>query len=546
MAKDIFYGADARLRLRAGIDKLANAVKSTLGPKGKNVIIDNGHFDPIVTKDGVTVAKHVDLKDRYEKAGARLVRNVASKTNDEVGDGTTTSTLLAQELIRLGFKAIEDSPFPLDVHALRQGMSEAVEEVVRSLNAQKVDLGGDGELLRRVATISANNDPETGNLIADLMGKVGKDGVVTTEESQGLGIETSFVEGVQIDRGWVSPYMVTNADRMQAVHENVKILITDQRLTSGQDVISIYEKMAQAGTKKLVIVADDISGDALATIVVNRMKGQFDCVAVRAPGFGDVRSNMLRDLAILTGGVFLTEAIGRKLESLSPDELGEAKKVIVEKDKTTFIGGRADQHEVGERVAEVRTLLEKVTSEYDREKLHDRLAMLQGKVALIKVGAATQAEMEERKFLIEDAISATKAALENGIVPGGGTALLVSGADLDAVAFTDAGGAASESRAIGRRIVRDALATPFSTIVRNAGKDASALLRDLEARLRAGSRKAGYDAKAEEFCDDMVASGIVDPLKVTVATIVNALSAASLILTTECLMSEEPEEKPKR
>jgi len=493
-----------------------------------------------VTKDGVTVAREIDLRDRYAQAGVLIVREAASKTNDDVGDGTTTSTLLAQEIIRLGYRAISDSRFDVDVHAMREGMLEATDEVCRSIDAQKKEvLVSDVETLTSVATISANNDAATGKLIADLMAKVGKDGVVTVEESQGTGIETEFVEGVQLDRGWVSPYMVTNQERMEAVHENVKILITDRRLTGMQDILAVMEKASKAGIKKLVVIAESVEGDALATAVVNRMRGAFDLVAVRAPSFGEDRKAMLQDLAILTGGIFVSDDIGRKLENIEPDELGEAAKVVVGKDKTTVIGGRADKTEVEGQIAKVRSLLEKAESEHDREKLSARIAMLQGKIALIKVGATTESEMKERKYLIEDALNATKSALEGGIVAGGGTALLVAKRHLAGVAWVHD----SASRRIGREVISASIETPFLTIARNAGKDASAVLTAVSELLDGEFPSAGYDAKKDEYEKDMVGAGIVDPAAVTKAALQNAVSAASLILTTDCFISEEPDKK---
>src|SRR3990167_2460625 len=540
MARDIFYGEEARAKLRAGVDKLANAVKSTLGRKGRNVIILKGPFRPTVTKDGVTVAREIDLRNRYEQAGVLIVREAASKTNDDVGDGTTTSTLLAQEIIRLGYRAISDSRFDVDVHAMREGMLEATDEVCRSIDAQKKEvLVSDVETLTRVATISANNDAATGKLIADLMAKVGKDGVVTVEESQGTGTETEFVEGVEPDRGWVSPDMVTNQERMEAVHENVKILITDRRLTGMQDILAVMEKASKAGIKKLVVIAESVEGDALATAVVNRMRGAFDLVAVRAPSFGEDRKAMLQDLAILTGGIFVSDDIGRKLENIEPDELGEAAKVVVGKDKTTVIGGRADKTEVEGHIAKARSLLEKAESEHDREKLSARIAMLQGKIALIKVGATTESEMKERKYLIEDALNATKSALEGGIVAGGGTALLVAKRHLAGVAWVHD----SASRRIGREVISASIETPFLTIARNAGKDAAAVLTAVSELLDGDFPSAGYDAKKDEYEKDMVGAGIVDPAAVTKAALQNAVSAASLILTTDCFISEEPDKK---
>ncbi len=541
MAKQVFYGDDARLRLKAGVDKLADAVKATLGPKGKNVVIARGYGAPIVTKDGVTVAKEIDLADKTEQMGAELVREAASKTNDSVGDGTTTATLLAQELIALGFDKIKSARFEVDVHAMRAGMQDYVEQVAKNLDAQAEQIAGNRDRIAQVATISANNDEETGNLLADLMMKVGKDGVVTVEESQGVGTETEHVEGMQFDRGYVSGYMVTNPERMEAVFNDAHLLITDKKISSIQELLPVLEKVAATGRKEVVIVAEDVDGEALTTLVVNKLRGAFSALAVKAPGYGDRRKEMLKDIAVLTGGRVVSDEVGLKLEHVELGDLGRASRVSATKDKTTIVGGKGSEEDIKARIAEIRNELEAATSDFDKEKLQERLAKLTGGVAVIKVGAATESEMKEKKYLIEDAVNATKAALEAGIVAGGGSALLRAKVELGEEKAADASSAAA-SRLLGREIVATVLESPMMQIAKNAGKNGLDIVAAVAAKMK-DAKRAGYDAKTETFVDDMLAAGVVDPLKVTRNALQNAVSVAVMFLTTEAVVSELPEKK---
>lgn len=541
MSKQIFYGDEARLKLKAGVDKLANAVKATLGPKGKNVVIARGYGTPIVTKDGVTVAKEIDLSDKTEQMGAELVREAASKTNDSVGDGTTTATLLAQDLINLGFEKIKNSRFEVDVHAMRSGMQEYVEEVSKNLDAQAEQIAGNRDRIAQVATISANNNEEVGNLLADLMMKVGKDGVVTVEESQGVSIETEHVEGMQFDRGYVSAYMVTNAERMEASYNDAHILITDKKLSSIQELLPILEKVAATGRKEVVIIAEDVDGEALTTLVVNKLRGAFNVLAVKAPGFGDRRKEMLKDIATLTGGKVIMDELGLKLESVEIEDMGRASRVTATKDKTTIVGGKGNEQDIQKRIAEIKSELANATSDFDKEKLQERLAKLTGGVAVIKVGASTEAEMKEKKFLIEDAVNATKAALEAGIVAGGGSALLRAKVELGENKFADASSVAA-SKHVGREIVALVLESPMLQIAKNAGKNGLDIVTSVAAKMKT-SKRAGYDAKSETLVDDMLVAGIVDPVKVTRNALQNAVSVAVMFLTTEAVVAELPEKK---
>src|SRR5688572_15411280 len=541
MPKQIFYGDDARLRLKAGVDKLADAVKATLGPKGKNVVIARGYGTPIVTKDGVTVAKEIDLAEKTEQMGADLVREAASKTNDSVGDGTTTATLLAQELISLGFERMKSSRFEVDVHAMRAGMQDYVEQVSKNLEAQAEQIAGNRDRIAQVATISANNDEEVGNLLADLMMKVGKDGVVTVEESQGVGIETEHVEGMQFDRGYVSGYMVTNNERMEAVFSDAHLLITDKKISSIQEILPLLEKVAATGRKELVIVAEDVDGEALTTLVINKLRGAFNVLAVKAPGYGDRRKEMLKDIAVLTGGKLVTDEVGLKIENVELADLGRASRVSATKDKTTIVGGKGAEGDIKARIDEIRYELDAATSDFDKEKLQERLAKLTGGVAVIKVGAATESEMKEKKFPIEDAVNATKAALESGIVAGGGSALLRAKVELGDDKASDASSVAA-SRHVGRAIVADVLESPMMQIAKNAGKNGLDIVTSVAAKM-GSNKRAGYDAKSETFVDDMLADHIVDPVKVTRNALQNAVSVAVMFLTTEAVVAELPEKK---
>ncbi len=542
MAKQIFYGEEARMRLKAGVDKLADAVKATLGPKGKNVVLAKGYGAPAVTKDGVTVAKDIELSDKVENMGAELVREAASKTNDLVGDGTTTATLLAQELISLGFEKIKTSRFEVDVHAMRAGMQEYSEEVMANLDKQAEQIAGSKDRIAQVATISANNNEEVGKLLSELMMKVGKDGVVTVEESQGVGIETEHVEGMQFDRGYVSGYMVTNAERMEAVFNDASILITDKKISSIQEILPLLEKVAQSGRKELVILAEDVDGEALATLVVNKLRGAFSALAVKAPGFGDRRKEMLKDIAILTGGKVVTEELGLKLDKVELEDLGRATRVAATKDKTTIVGGKGAEADIKKRISEIKNELANTDSDFDKEKLQERLAKLTGGVAVIKVGAATESEMKEKKYLIEDAVNATKAALEAGIVAGGGSALLRAKHETWKTVSGEASSVVA-SRQAGREIIAAVLESPMMQIARNAGKNGRDIVTAVHAKMKESKARAGYDAKNEKFEDDMIKAGIIDPVKVTKNALQNAVSVATMFLTTEAVVSDIPEKK---
>jgi len=545
MAKDIFYGEDSRLKLKSGLDKLADAVKVTLGPKGKNVVLDRGFGAPTVTKDGVTVAKEIELKDKAENMGAELVREAASQTNDSVGDGTTTATLLVQDIVNLGFQMIEGARFEVDVESMRSGMQETLAAVLANLDTQAEQIEGSQERIAQVATISANNDEEVGKLLAELMVKVGKDGVVTVEESQGVGIETEHVEGMQFDRGYVSPYMITNAERMEASFNDAHILITDKKVSSIQELLPTLEKLAQAGTKELVIIAEDLDGEALATLVVNKLRGAFSALAVKAPGFGDRRKEMLKDIAVLTGAKVISEEVGLKLDKVEVEDLGRASRVTATKDKTTIVGGKGSEEEIKKRISEIKNAFLNTDSDFDREKLQERLAKLSGGVAVIKVGAATETEMKEKKYLIEDAVNSTKAALESGIVAGGGSALLRAKYEVSKNAQAPQGSSESvvRSKAVGRDIIMTVLESPMLQIAKNAGKNAVDILNAVASKMAEQKVNAGYDAKNEVVADDMFKAGIIDPVNVTKSALQNAVSVASLILTTDAVVAESPKEE---
>jgi chaperonin GroEL len=530
MAKKITYGEEARHAILRGVNKLADAVKVTLGPKGRNVVIEKKFGSPTITKDGVTVAKEIELKDELENAGAQMVREVASKTSDTAGDGTTTATVLAQAIYREGIKNVTAGANPMD---LKKGIEIAVRAAVESID--KLAKPVEGKDIAHIGTISANNDEEIGTIIAQAMEKVGKDGVITVEEARGLDTVLEVVEGMQFDRGYLSPYFVTDPERMEVVLENAKILIYEKKISSMKDLLPILEQVARQG-KPLLIVAEDIEGEALATLVVNKLRGTLNVAAVKAPGFGDRRKAMLEDIAILTGGKLISEDIGVKLESVKFEDLGDAKRVAIDKDNTTLVTdtddkGRKDQ--IAGRVKQIRTQIDDTTSDYDREKLQERLAKLVGGVAVIKVGAATETEMKEKKARVEDAMHATKAAVEEGIVPGGGVALL------RAVEAVNAVKAEGDVRT-GVNIIRRALEEPFRQIVLNAGGEPSVLLNDVKAKGGAW----GYDARNDKMTD-MLADGIIDPAKVTKQALLNASSIAGLMLTTEALVSEIKEDDKK-
>ncbi|MEK9182912.1 MAG: chaperonin GroEL [Patescibacteria group bacterium] len=526
MAKQILFNEQARQALKKGVDILANAVKITLGPRGRNVVLDKSYGSPTITKDGVTVAKDIELPDKFENMGAELVKEVASKTNDVAGDGTTTATLLAQSIINEGFKNVAAGANPL---ALKRGIEKAVAAVVEELK-NNISKPVKGEEIMNVASISAN-DAEIGSVIAKAMKEVGENGVITVEESQSFGIETEVVKGMRFDKGYVSPYMITNVDAMKAEYSDAQILITDKKISSVDEILPLLEKVAQTGRKELVIIADEVDGQALATFVVNKLRGTFNVLAVKAPGFGDRRKEMLQDIAILTGGKLISEDIGLKLDGVALEDLGRADKIISTKDHTTVVGGKGDENEVKNRVAQIKKLIEQTDSEFDREKLQERLAKLSGGVGVIKVGAATETEMKEKKHRIEDAVAATKAAVEEGIVPGGGVALLRARQVL-------AGLKLEGDEKIGANILFRALEEPVRQIAENAGKDGSVVAEEVKKLTGA----MGYNAETDKY-EDMIISGIVDPTKVTRTALQNSASIASMFLTTEAVVTDIPEKK---
>ncbi|MBI4281161.1 chaperonin GroEL [Candidatus Uhrbacteria bacterium] len=529
MAKQILFDEHARHALKHGVDKLANAVKVTLGPKGRNVVLDRGFGAPTITKDGVTVAKEIDLPDKFENIGAELVKEVASKTNDVAGDGTTTATLLAQAIIGEGLKNVTAGANPM---ALRRGIEKGVEAVVAELRG-KISKPISGEEIAQVASISAN-DPEIGKVIAQAMKEVGDDGVITVEESQSFGIQTEVVKGMRFDKGYVSPYMITNAERMEAEYNEPYLLITDRKISSVQDLLPILEKVAQVGKKEIVMIAEDVDGEALATLVVNKLRGTFQSLAVKAPGFGDRRKEMLEDIAVLTGGRVISEDVGLKLESVRLEDLGQARRVVSTKEFTTIIEGKGNPEHIKDRVAQIKKQIGETESEFDREKLTERLAKLAGGVAVIKVGAATEVEMKEKKHRIEDAVSATKAAVEEGIVPGGGVALLRSRGALDHLEIDG-------EEMIGVAILRRALEEPMRQIAENGGKDGAVVVE--EVKKLAGN--VGYNAATDVY-EDLVAAGIIDPTKVTRFALQNAASVAAMLLTTEAAVTDLPEKKEEK
>ena len=525
-SKHIYYDTEARTKLRKGVDKLANAVRVTLGPKGRNVVIDKKFGAPTVTKDGVTVAKEIELEDSVENMGAQMVREVASKTSDNAGDGTTTATLLAQAIVREGIKNVTAGANPMD---LKRGIDASVLKVVEALKKLSRDVENQQEIAQ-VGTISANNDKEIGNLIADAMEKVGKDGVITVEEAKGLETTLEVVEGMQFDRGYLSPYFVTNAESMEAELENPYILIHDKKISTMKDLLPILEKTAQSG-KPLLIIAEDIEGEALATLVVNKLRGTLKVCAVKAPGFGDRRKAMLEDIAILTGGTVISEEKGFKLENATISYLGTAKKVNIDKDNTTIVEGAGKGDDIKKRINEIKMQIEKTTSDYDREKLQERLAKLSGGVAVLEVGAATEVEMKEKKARVEDALHATRAAVEEGIVPGGGVAFLRA-----MKAIEDFKGE-NEDQTIGVSIVLKALEEPLRQIVNNTGLEGAVVLQ----KVLDGKDDFGFNAQTEQY-ENLYKAGVIDPTKVTRMALENAASVAALLLTTEAVVVEKPED----
>ncbi len=527
-AKELLFNSDARSKLKKGVDALADAVKVTLGPKGRNVVIDKKFGSPTVTKDGVTVAKEVELSDPIENMGAQMVKEVATKTSDLAGDGTTTATVLAQAIYREGLKNVTAGANPME---LKRGIDKAVETVIEELKKLSTPSAGKKEIAQ-VGTISANNDAEIGKLIADAMEKVGKDGVITVEEAKGLETTLETVDGMQFDRGYLSPYFVTDPEKMEAVLEDAYLLIHDKKISAMKELLPVLEKIAQTG-KPLLIIAEDVEGEALATLVVNKLRGTLKVCAVKAPGFGDRRKEMLVDIAKLTGGKVISEEVGFKLENAVLADLGRAKRVVIDKDNTTVVDGRGKDEDIQGRIAEIKVAIDKSTSDYDREKLQERLAKLSGGVAVIHVGAATETEMKEKKARVEDALHATRAAVEEGIVPGGGVALLRAQAALEKVKGT-------EDEKIGVDIIRRSLEEPIRMIAQNAGVEGSIIV----AKIRESKdRTFGYNAATDEF-EDLVKAGVIDPTKVTRTALQNAASIAGLLLTTECVVVERKEDKP--
>ncbi len=527
-AKDIKYSEEARKQILTGVEKLAAAVKVTLGPKGRNVMIEKKWGAPTVTKDGVTVAKEIELKDPFENMGAQMVREVASKTSDVAGDGTTTATVLAEAIFKEGMKNVTAGA---NAMALKRGIEKAVDEVVEYLRSISEEVT-DKKEIEQVATISANNDAEIGQIIAEAMDKVGKDGVITAEEGKGLKTELELVEGMQFDRGYISPYFITNPDKMTCELEDVYILIHDKKISSLKDLLPLLEKIAQMG-KPLLIIAEDVEGEALATLVVNKLRGTLQCAAVKAPGYGDRRKEMLKDIAILTGGNVISEEAGMKLEGAQVNDLGRAKKLKIDKDNTTIIDGMGKKEDIEGRIKQIKAQIEETTSDYDREKLQERLAKLAGGVAVVRVGAATEVEMKEKKARVEDALHATKAAAEEGIIPGGGVALIRSIPKLEKLINKLEG-----DEKIGANIIKKALVEPLKMIAINAGEEGPIVVgKVLEA-----DGNTGYNANTGEY-EDLVKSGIIDPTKVTRSALQNASSVASLLVTTEALIVEIPEKK---
>lgn len=527
MAKNIFFDTEAREKLKKGVDALADAVKVTLGPKGRNVILDKKFGAPTVTKDGVSVAKDIELKEPIENMGAQLVKEVASKTADAAGDGTTTATVLAQAIFNAGIKNVAAGANPMD---LKRGIDKAVEAIVADLKRQSKKIESSQEVAQ-VATISANNDEEIGKMIANAMDKVGKDGVITVEEAKGTETEVKIVEGMQFDRGYLSPYFVTNADKMEADLDNPFILIYDKKISSMKELLPVLEQVVQTG-KPLLIISEDLDGEALATLVVNKIRGALKIAAVKAPGFGDRRKAMLEDIAALTGGTVISEERGFKLDNATLDFLGTAEKIIVDKDNTTIVNGAGQKEEIKARVNQIKAQIESTTSDYDKEKLQERLAKLSGGVAILYVGAATEVEMKEKKDRVDDALHATRAAVEEGVIPGGGVALIRATAALDNLKLTH------EDQATGVQIIRVAIEAPLRTIVFNAGLEGSVIVQ----KVKEGQGDYGYNARDDRY-ENMFAAGILDPTKVTRLALENAASIAALLLTTECVVADQPEDK---
>ncbi|MCM1151325.1 MAG: chaperonin GroEL [Alistipes sp.] len=529
MAKEIKYNVEARELLKEGVDALSNAVKVTLGPKGRNVIIDKKFGAPQVTKDGVTVAKEVELEDSFANMGAQMVREVASKTNDDAGDGTTTATVLAQSIIGVGLKNVTAGANPMD---LKRGIDKAVAAVVESLRKQSQEVGSDYAKIEQVATISANNDENIGKLIAEAMAKVNKEGVITVEEAKGTETHVEVVEGMQFDRGYISAYFITDPEKMEAQLEKPYILITDKKISTMKELMGVLEPVAQSG-RALLIIAEDVDGEALSALVVNKLRGTLKIAACKAPGFGDRRKEMLEDIAVLTGGTVISTDKGMKIEDATLEMLGSADKVTLNKENTTIVDGAGRKEEIAARVAQIRASIEKATSDYDKEKLHERLAKLAGGVAVLYVGAATEVEMKEKKDRVDDALAATRAAVEEGIVPGGGVAYIRATAALDGMK------GANDDQTTGIRIIQRAIEEPLRQIVANAGGEGSVVVN----KVREGKDAFGYNARDDKY-EDMLKAGIIDPTKVSRVALENAASIASMFLTTECVLAEKKSEQP--
>ena len=529
-AKQLVFGEDARRRLKSGIDIVAMAVATTLGPKGRNIALDRKFGSPTITHDGVTVAKEIELEDPFENMGAQLLKEAATKTNDIAGDGTTTSTVLAHSIVTEGLKTLAAGANPM---LLKRGIEAASKVVAEAIKKQHIDISTK-EDIANVASISAQ-DRAIGDLIAEVMDKVGKDGVITVEESKGLEFEKEYVEGMQFDRGYISAYFITDTEHMESVIVDPYILVHDKKISSATDIVPVLEKLLQIGKRDLVIISEDIEGEALATLVLNKLRGICNVLAVKAPGFGDRRKAMLQDISIVTGATFICEETGRKLESVSLNDLGRTEKVVADKDNTTIVGGKGDPKEIKGRIDQIRIEIDKTTSDYDREKLQERLAKLSGGVAIIRVGAATETELKEKKHRVEDALSATRAAVEEGIVPGGGVALINAMASLDKIKMD------SEDERIGVNIVRKSLEIPMRKIAENAGKEGSVIVENVrQAQKKENNKNIGYDVLRDEYLD-MVKGGVIDPAKVTRGALENAASIAAMILTTEALVTEVPE-----
>ena len=534
MAKQLVFSEEARRSLKTGIDVVVKSVATTLGPKGRNVAIDRKFGSPTITHDGVTVAKEIELEDPFENMGAQLLKEAATKTNDIAGDGTTTSTVLAHAIVTEGLKNLAAGANPM---LLKRGIEAAAKAISDAILEQAIDITTKEEIAS-VATISAQ-DREIGELIAEVMDKVGKDGVITVEESRGLEFETEYVEGMQFDRGYISPYFVTDSENMEAVIEEPHVLVYDKKISAASDIVPLLEKLVQVGKRELLIIAEDIDGEALATLVLNKLRGMLNVLAIKAPGFGDRRKAMLQDIAVLTGATVISEETGRKLETVTIEDLGQAEKVVSTKEDTTIVGGQGDPSAIKGRIEQIRVETENSTSDYDREKLQERLAKLTGGVAIIRVGAATETELKEKKHRVEDALSATRAAVEEGIVAGGGVALINAISALDGLEM------GSGDAQIGVKIVRNSLEIPMRKIAENAGKDGSVVVENVrQAQVKESNKQIGYDVLAEQYID-MVEGGVIDPAKVTRGALENAASIAAMILTTEALITDIPEKEPQ-